>query len=328
MRALTATTRFFFIGYSLSDSYFNELRSEVLAMRGGGDEPFDCLGYHVTYWKDEETPVDAVRLDVDYKRNHEGLLSLPIGPAACLREVPQAATSTLDLLRLLVREASPQYAFAKSFNSRRVLVLASAEDFGGANGIEETLLALFSLAWAVRETETGGIDGTIADGGTSSGSGGAGAPQHSAEEIFRDARNEAGALADALAAAAGASATRFTRPSQCLPLPRARADAREGMFFVAFSAADFSSAAARCSWDAFLLAADASDELPALRSRSAATAAVPALAYWPRKAAPAPASLRAAKRASLRGCGFVDCVEDGEALNSALRNLLADAPPV
>ena len=122
----------------------------------------------------------------------------------------------------------------------------------------------------------------------------------------------------------------MTRPRQRLPLPPcALGSAREGELCVAFSAADFEEEARRgLSWDALIVAADAADELRGLRGRCVAAATVPALAYWPRKSAPALEAARKADRARVRGLGFVDCVADGEELTKALHELLADAPPL
>jgi hypothetical protein len=309
LRALTATSRFLFFGYSLSDAYFNELRSEVFAMLASGalSKESPRLGYHLQFWPGgaAETP-EALRVDMDFRGTHEGLLTLPTGPRTAFA-TPQI------LLRELVRRASPQAHFARSFFGRRILAFELPHACAAERdaSFEETALALHALAFAVP-----GLDGEP--------------PQAELRRVaqlrFRRARDDFDALCAALhVLEPDTFLPPLSRPPQSLQLPGG------GEVRISFDTQCFCDAACSESWDVLLVHSRAEDaEGPAgalARARKetmdCGRESAPALAFGN--------AIDGRLRARFRARGFVDCVDSGESIVSALHSLLSEcqySPPI
>ena len=226
---------------SLSDAYLNELRSEALAMLqpprrpGGAAADPIVLAYHLDFFTDDRSAL-ATRAELEYKRAHEGLCVIPVRGEGAAALAP---------LRALVEATSAPRRFSQAFHGRRIL--AFEEPYAAAlprSGFEESALTLCALAYAPSLPTTA----TAVD---------ASSKFRVAMASFLRVRNDYNARLKGRACERAGRyelppGERPIRPRQTLPLPDG------GTICIAFSMADFASAAADLSaersWDALLVA--------------------------------------------------------------------------
>jgi hypothetical protein len=322
---LFASAKMLFYGYSLSDGYLNELRSETLAMlQPRGKEPI-VTAYHLNRW-DREKSSATTRAELEYKRRHEGLCVIPV------------RDSFQKPFRALIEATSSQCRFARTFFGKRILAFERPHSYVlPRSGFEESALTLCALAYAP-SSAAGGCDGD-GDNGNVSCTAQCPSPTkrrrlrpdgpatnrnsfRAATARFLRARNDYNAILSALG-------PERARPRQVLPLPD------RGAICITFNSDDFSAAAAELTaWDAILVADDCIDVLCKLRA-SQPGLRFPAIGYNARVSAadkkatsrglsPDAAEALLEKRARTRGLGLVDYAPDRDkSVFAALHELLS-----
>ena len=353
LRALSASTRYLFLGYSLSDSYFVEILQETLSLlkvetkdekRGGflGDKEAlqgaTRLGYVFSFCPPSDPQAEATLSSLEYDLTHLGLCRIP--------------TTDPNLeLRKLVEQVSPRVLYASAFRGRRVLVYEGL--YARAlprSGFEEAALALAALAYAA-----------VAQGATfgETEARKAGEAQFKeAELLFREKRDDYNGLLAALQRFGGERPPLTSRPFQQLPLPG------DGEIRVCFTLHDALEAlgepaswdALLCDWDLVRSAAEAAARpfSPVGRGAAAREAAAPPSALSPLLAkripklafsslvnrhgagggsAPAAEGAgaqagegRSKDRLTARTLGFLDLCDSKERLLKALGDLLQASP--
>jgi hypothetical protein len=319
LRALSTSSRFLFLGYSLSDAYLQELLQETLALvlpraaagaaaTRGSDPP--RLGYVLKFLPPGTQQAAALEGEMDYRLRHLGLCTIPT--LAPVRE-----------LEALVGASSRQLHLARAFcGGVRVVALEpparAAARVLPRGGMEDVALALAELAFAA---EAGAAQGAVAR-------------FRAHERAFRAARTDfEGMLAAFGALGAGAPLPPRARPPQRLPLPSG------GELLLCFSPAQ---AARALAPGAHALLVDwrfegggvgggegEGAEAALLRS-AAAEAGAARLAFLPlgpegdakAAAATAPAAQRAQHLRRARSLGYVDLCADSKGLLTALSDLL------
>jgi CheY-like chemotaxis protein len=114
LRSVLATTTVLYLGFSFTDAYLNELRSEILALLDyrGGDVP---VAYAVL---NDVDPAEA-----DYLRAHEGVEVLPYDSAG-----GTDFSGFDDYLRSIHHATSPKYLLGRLLAGKRLLWADSTKD--------------------------------------------------------------------------------------------------------------------------------------------------------------------------------------------------------
>ena len=108
LRSLLSTTTVLYLGFSFTDAYLNEIRSEVIAMLGNSTE--QPLAYAIA--------ADVPRATRQHFRDHEGIHVLSYPSHAC-----KDFTDFDRYLEALYRETNPLPRFEKILSNRRILWL-------------------------------------------------------------------------------------------------------------------------------------------------------------------------------------------------------------
>lgn len=220
LRTLSATSKFLFIGYSLSDGYICEILQEVLALlappAGAGERAPTELGYFF-HFADGATVFDeALRARVEYRLKYQGLRTIfTTDPAVELQAL---------------QGASQEVCFARKFHGKRLLSLSPVQSGAGASFFRRAALAVASLAFAA-------VDVGAAAGG--------GDEFARAELAFRQQRNAFDGLCAALRSVGLPEPA--ARPPLRLPLPYG------GEFVICFSVEQMARALSEGgAWHAFI----------------------------------------------------------------------------
>lgn len=175
LRAVMSTTTVLYLGFSFTDAYLNELRSEILSLldHRGGDEP---VAYAVV--------ADATEAEAAYSLEHEGLhvLSYATGDGG--------DHSGFDaFLAEIHRLTDPRQLLGRILSGKRILWVdpsvtsnvfgmgfleAAATEAGGSTAIDEVA----SVEAALAEIETGGADLVVTRWGHGSGPDGQSSAEH------------------------------------------------------------------------------------------------------------------------------------------------------
>jgi hypothetical protein len=138
LRTLSATSKFLFIGYSLSDGYICEILQEVLALLAppadAGERAPTELGYFFHFANGATVFDEALRARVEYRFKYQGLRTIfTTDPAVELQAL---------------QGASQEVCFARAFHGKRLLSLSPVQSGVGASFFRRTALAVAGLAFA------------------------------------------------------------------------------------------------------------------------------------------------------------------------------------
>lgn len=169
LRTLMATSSFFYFGFSFSDEYLENIRSEVLAMlTSSSTSRIPILGYAVI--------ADQTQADLQFRARHEGIAVLTYNTGGTHNH-----SRCDEVLTELVEETSMPYRLASSLRGKKILAVAHR------NFHDLVALRLCKLVWAAegagvsprqQGSATSATSASAWGGGArgEAGGGGAGAP--------------------------------------------------------------------------------------------------------------------------------------------------------